>query len=79
MQPRKDVLGHLKRYQESCPGDELVKTLVQQCEGTQHGVRSTNGDVIDKSVCEPEEPEGAASEAGGDVLEVDVSVLASSW
>jgi len=79
VQPRNDVLGHLKRYLESYPGDELVKSLVQQCEGTQQGARPTNGDVIDKSVCEPEASKIVESEAGGDVVDVAVSVLASGW
>lgn len=73
-QPREVVVGQLKRYQESYPGDEVVSQLVQQCEGTQQEVCSTNGEVIDKSVCEPEESKNAASEPAGGVLGVAVSV-----
>jgi len=76
MQPREDVVGQLKRYQESHPGDEVVSELVEQCEGAQQESCSGNGEVIDKSVCEPEEPQRCASEAGGDVSYEAVSVLA---
>ena len=75
MQPTEDVVGQLKRYQTSYPGDEVVIELVEQCEGREREVFSANGEVIDKSVCETKESKSAGSEPGGDVLHIAVSVL----
>lgn len=73
IQPSEDVVGHLKRYQKLYPGDEVVTQLVQQCEGTHLEVSSTNGEVIDKSVCEPEESKTTATGSGHGLSNVAVS------
>ncbi|KAG0616183.1 hypothetical protein M758_5G096700 [Ceratodon purpureus] len=68
----------LKRYQKSYPGDEVVSQLVQQCEGTLLEVSSTNREVIDKSVCDPEEPKSTSSGPGRDLSNVADGAVCNS-